>query len=508
MNRASGWHRGIMRIATAASALLLCGVNLLSAQDAANPNRPVQESEYLWWRLPPGEERYERIDGYRIKGHVEEIVAIARSSRDDGHQYWGLIAGQPYHDRVREWIGSQLRRAGVQNVHDQMYDLDPQWVPQSWELSVTAEGRTVELESANLPYDGIGTPPEGLDLEPVWLGLGAESDFIGRDVRGKAAFVIAMPRPTARGHSGHPGAARAVERGAAAIVWVFGIQGNPEVQPMGNVYPVPAFMVGLHDGDLVEGMIGRGQRPTLHLRANVEHVPGLRSGDVYGMLPGTTDENIVIVAHFDAFFQGALDNASGVAGMVALAEHFAAVPQAERRRNIIFAGICCHHEVPGLNGTPTGSFWMVEAMRPELDRTAVVINMEHLSQTQTYIASPGSGSRGYAGPDGLVYSNTVSARRWYASGTDRFRDMVRQTWRDFGVATYAAPENNPGGELGAFPPVAPSLHIIDHTFYHTSMDTPELVPATGLQNTVQAFAKIIDEVNRMDMAEIRGDLYP
>jgi hypothetical protein len=131
-------------------------------------------------------------------------------------------------------------------------------------------------------------------------------------------------------------------------------------------------MVGLHDGDLVEGMIGRGERPRLRLSADVEHVPGLRSGDVYAMLPGTTDENIVIVAHFDAFFQGALDNASGVAGMVALAEYFASVPRSERRRNIIFAGICCHHEVPGLNGTPTGSFWMVEAMRAELDRTAVV----------------------------------------------------------------------------------------------------------------------------------------
>jgi len=86
--------------------------------------------------------------------------------------------------------------------------------------------------------------------------------------------------------------------------------------------------------------------------------------------------------------------------------------------------------------------------------------------------------------------------------------MVKQTWRDFGVAIYAAPETRPGGELGAFPAVAPSLHIIDHTFYHTTMDTPELVPASGLQNTVQAFAKIIDEVDSMEMREIRGELYP
>ena len=160
-----------------------------------------------------------------------------------------------------------------------------------------------------------------------------------------------------------------------------------------------------------------------------------------------------------------------------------------------------------MNGTPNSSRWIIENMRPELDKTAIVINMEHLSQTQTYWASPGQGSRGYAGPDGLVYSNTVSARRWYASGSDALRGMVTKTWRDFGVATYAAPESNPGGELGPFPEVAPSIHIIDHTFYHTSMDTPDLVPAAGLQSSVQAFAKIVDEVNRMDMRDVRGDAY-
>ena len=39
------------------------------------------------------------------------------------------------------------------------------------------------------------------------------------------------------------------------------------------------------------------------------------------------------------------------------------------------------------------------------------------------------------------------------------------------------------------------------------MDTPALVPASGLQSTVQAFAEIIDEVDDMDMEDIRGDLY-
>ena len=49
--------------------------------------------------------------------------------------------------------------------------------------------------------------------------------------------------------------------------------------------------------------------------------------------------------------------------------------------------------------------------------------------------------------------------------------------------------------MGAFRPVAPTLHIIDQTCHHITMDTAELVPASGLQSATQAFAKIIDGVN-------------
>src|SRR5690348_4497090 len=91
-----------------ATALLLVPASAAHAQSSPNPNHPQAEADYLWWQLPAGEERYARIDGYRIKEDVQEIVAIARRSRDDGNQYWGVIAGQPYHDQVREWIGSQF----------------------------------------------------------------------------------------------------------------------------------------------------------------------------------------------------------------------------------------------------------------------------------------------------------------------------------------------------------------------------------------------------------------
>ncbi len=80
----------------------------------------------------------------------------------------------------------------------------------------------------------------------------------------------------------------------------------------------------------------------------------------------------------------------------------------------------------------------------------------------------------------------------------------RSTFQDFNVSVYKVPEARAGGSLGAVSPYAPSFHIIDHVIYHTTLDTPELVPAVGLGWSERAFLKIIDEANKMSMAQIRG----
>jgi hypothetical protein len=47
--------------------------------------------------------------------------------------------------------------------------------------------------------------------------------------------------------------------------------------------------------------------------------PNLKSATIWGSLPGTTDETIFVVAHRDGWFEGANDNAAGVASMIGLA---------------------------------------------------------------------------------------------------------------------------------------------------------------------------------------------
>ncbi|MCY4507270.1 MAG: hypothetical protein OXG35_09955, partial [Acidobacteria bacterium] len=53
-----------------------------------------------------------------------------------------------------------------------------------------------------------------------------------------------------------------------------------------------------------------------------------------------------------------------------------------------------------------------------------------------------------------------------------------------------------------------SFHIIDHVIDHTSLDAPELVPASGLERSTRAFAAALDRANAMSMAELRGETFP
>jgi hypothetical protein len=102
----------------------------------------------------------------------------------------------------------------------------------------------------------------------------------------------------------------------------------------------------------------------------------------------------------------------------------------------------------------------------------------------------------------LTATNNLSAVRWSAYGSPLFEEMVFAQLRDFGVPIYALEDPPKNGNF------APSFHIINHILYHTSLDTPEMVPLEGMLRSVRSFASIIDQVNAMSMDQIRGTQFP
>jgi hypothetical protein len=447
------------------------------------------------WPYPAGDAPYVDLDGMKIKGYINEITAISRKSRDDGNQYWGRITGSPYDKMTADWVEAKFKSIGLETRVQEFTDLPPQWWPTSWEVNVAGGGKTVGLKTAFPLYHSVGTKG-GVDMEVVWVGIGTAADFKDRDVRGKAVIAYGFPNPGGREDTALTWGVvkRAEESGAGALFIVLGFPGNVMNEPTagGTTDPakMPIFMLGNQDGTAIRQMIEQEQSPKLRFRLAVELKTGMKTQSVFGVLPGSTDENVAVMAHTDSFFEGAMDNASGIATMVALAEHYAKIPKAQRRRTMTFFTTSAHHSPSGENA---GARWVHNNMKQMFAKTALLVNCEHTAQVATFLIG-----------DTLYGSNQVSARRWFIGGSDRLKTIVMKDFKDYGMALYSRPEGRPGGELGVFFQDAPSFHIIDHTVYHTDMDNLNAVPAAGLEQSAHVFAKIIDDVNKVDMTALLG----
>jgi hypothetical protein len=462
------------------------------------PAPPVYKLDeaFLRWPLPPGAAPYATIDGRHIHALVVEQAMISRRYRDEGHPlYWGRPIGSSADAESAEWLAAKFRRIGLSDVRVQQLPIpDPVWEPvQPWEVTATNGSKTLHLTTAHPPYGSVAAPPAGLDLEAVYVGMGSEAEFAGKDVHGKAVVIYSIPFPggtrqTAQAERVYQ---RAVAKGAAAMFAIFGLPGNFRTQAYPVAGGIPTFALGMEDGyRLRDDLFGSGQPVRIRIKFQTRMTSGLHTATVWGTLPGATDETIYVIAHRDGWFDAAGDNASGVATMIALAEFYAGTLRVQRQRTMVFLGVSGHHG-------PNMSAQDLVARRSELfSKTALFINSEHTSTLLSQVSW-----------ESIRWSNTYTPQFWYAGGPTRpkLQDIAIKAFRDFGVTTYAEPERSaPPGDLTSYARFVPGLTTSDfYEYFHSDGETPDVVPWTGLEATTRAYAKIIDEVNKLPLTDLQ-----
>jgi len=491
------WKAVVISVSLVASAALCdCLYRSVAAQE-----RPQQTDGsgsapvFVPWPSPAAGKGYGTIDGKHLWQYVKEQADIARRYRDHGHpQFWGRIAGTSGDTESAEWLQKKYQSIGLTDTRIQHVAMFlPQWTATSWDVAAVAGGKTISLKSVQPPYGTTSTDGKVLDLEAVYVGLGSEADFIGRDVRGKAVLFF-------RGQLGYNmGPAdvlkRAEDGGAAAIFGSDFRGGNYNTQSYKANTKVPTFNVGSEDGLMLRDLIAKAAaansvRVTIRLDAKWES--GQESFLVWGTLPGTTDETIYVVAHRDGWFDAAGDNASGVASMLGLAEHFAKVPQAQRRRTMVFIGTDGHHQIrPGWYGAA----WLVANREKFFSKTALMLNAEHPSEVLTHGGDTG-------------WTETIIPNQWYAGGSQRpeLAKIAVAAFHEFGVPLWAQPSSTPpGGDLAPFSWFLPGVVVQsnDFVYMHSTGDTPENVAWTGLEAATRAYARIVDEVNKLPLSALQ-----
>ena len=451
------------------------------------------DDQYPVWPLTPEQKAYASIDGARMKQQVIDLAQIAVRYRDAGNKWWGRLPGTTADREGMAYMTKAFEGLGLKVEHFP-YVLPADWRPTDWAASYkTAAGSTIELTTA-FPVGGTkATGSQVLTAEAVWVGVGAGADFIGRDVKGKAVVIYSTFVPGGRSHSASDRAGlfnantRAVKLGAAMVINVMGVPGNGQFQPEGGLREIPQFTLSMDEGFALRDRLDKGEKIQFSVRLEVPELRNVATEYTIATLPGVSDEQIVVLTHTDGYFQAAMDNAAGMASALEIARFYAQKPLRERPRTMKFIQFSDHHHGEVARGREKVG---IDATYP-WDKVAVKLTMEHPSQTLLYMYN-----------DGLTPSNAVGAFRWNALGSAAFEKMVFDTLREFGVSVYAQEDGPKNGNY------APSFHIIDHVIYHTSLDVPELVPATGLERATRAFAAALDRANKMTMTQLRGASFP
>jgi len=312
--------------------------------------------------------------------------------------------------RAERWVADRFREFGLENV-----SMDPVpitvWSADTWSLEVGG----ISFPSFYVPSTGF-TGTEGVSGELVYVGTGRPDAMERAAVAGKIVVAdVPFPRVPigfvmralrSRYYLSDPdrsisilssrylnfvrqnfigGAVDADAAPESDVYWQAQRLGASGVclilkdQPAGTnshygpydgiMKPMPGLWIGKREGkELIRyAHAGAGGRLTLEGKAE----PGVMH-NVWGLLPGRSDEVIMITSHHDSPFKGAVEDGAGMAQVLAQARAWSAVPREKRPMSIAFVINSGH-----FYGCEGGLAFARE--HPDLmDRARLLITLEHL----------------------------------------------------------------------------------------------------------------------------------
>lgn len=172
--------------------------------------------------------------------------------------------------------------------------------------------------------------------------------------------------------------ARAIDAGALGFVAVLAdyFDSNRYVNEDYGDLHIPGVWVTRGTGTQIRDLIASDPATTGTLALSGEVVPATGYSPI-GVLPGLSDETIVVHSHHDSAFGGAVQDASGTAVVLALAAHFASIPLEERPRTLMFATMDTHFA-----GYESHETFVANHIHRQSDgrRILVDISIEHIAK--------------------------------------------------------------------------------------------------------------------------------
>ncbi len=411
------------------------------------------------------------VYNYTIKSlrqNLEELYTISTKAG-------ALDSGVRLNKAGREtadYIFEKYQQAGLINVRKQFFPLE-RWWPEQYNLNLLFARTERPIVAFPLWYT---EKAEDLCVEITDIGYGTPGELRGKEIKGKAA-LLQMKRifhflPS---FDQLNVLSKLVKKGAAAVIVVNTLHDVPGGMMAINhdeilatraknieLYPLPAFSIGKGEGEFLQKSLLEG---AVKVRFNLKISRTVTQAcNIIGELPGNenTDETIVVGGHYDTWFGGALDNLSSQAGMIELAHHFASLPISKRPRSMIFTAIFGHEY------GNQGHFALAEELDSIKNQITCFYNLD------------GSGSIGFeVDHRGQIFETGYNDICGIVSSSNALSKIAYKYLYEHDIFSVHFYDNAQIGDLHG--PLSllgiPTLLIINKDlFYHTPLDTPDLIP--------------------------------
>jgi len=315
---------------------------------------------------------------------------------------------------IENFLESKFIELGLENVKKEPVNVI-NWVAKNWKLDLSNGNKTTEIPCFYVLNTEF-TDKDGLTAPMVYVGTGRDKDFKKIDVKDKIVvadiefpvlplgkllsiakpYYVADPTnsidkttkmvltfallnfpPQALGGKPREDSVywRAVRRGALGLILIlrdYPSNVNSHWGPYdGTMKPIPALYVGKYDGMKVRELAQlNNSQATIILEGHKE--PSI-AHNIWGILPGQSEELIMISSHHDSAFEGASEDGTGVSMVLAQLRAWTKIPKNERPRSILFI-LTAGHLYGGI-----GAESFARKYRDDLLKNVLVdVNLEHM----------------------------------------------------------------------------------------------------------------------------------
>ncbi|MEX2704076.1 MAG: M28 family peptidase [Candidatus Freyrarchaeum guaymaensis] len=440
------------------------------------------------------------------------VADLVNLGLEDGSP--GRRSGTPVAWKCADWMMERMIEVGLQDVHKEPIPMTV-FLVDDWGLTLTHDGVTESVECYPLQYVGA-SEPGGTEAEVVYVGSDA-ANITPEKVAGKIvladvlypwipfayflkdAWYFEDPIDQQLYHaplfSPNLYEMYYTSQACGAVGFIGILADKPYntsyfYQNLGSGYynrsgSIPGVFIGRADGDYVRELVLIGS-VTANLLLDSRIEPSV-DYNVVGVLPGRTDDIIVIGAHYDSTFAGAMDNAVGCGVFLAVAKYLAQFPACMRDKTLVFVSFAGHETgLIGSNG------FIDQHMNDIIRDMLVYVNIEHVACMETEVAQVGEENVG------------IQAARMFAmTPIPIFADIcTSEVIENNLLRTIVMTEYGILGSPGdAGPFHARGLRNINMiagpNYYHTVLDTLDMVKVEELEPCANCFIDIILKLDQI-----------